>query len=1140
MGFIKHPDPSKSHFLKAASRTIRLSQEELVSLASKYEAITSLDEIKKINSLMIIFSDWLIRKRKTLTIEEVKKEVETIEKLTAAQEIVVWDNLFYQIITNSSTRIKDVLLAVITANNFITTYKSHLDAGHEHHLRKIACAKVIIPKSILSQIQVKNLEQNQRPNLEETSRNKEQIDAEITAYTKAKEELCYVNELFVRGLGSIGDNDPRIKKIIEEQEKRKKDTGAPVQGIAEEGVSQGSISHSDLIALVDNPLDPKNIKEHVSKETLAVIKHLDLHKKFKNPLKAISFLEDALIKANKEAFTKVKLSNKVVASGGSILKLSEKEVSARDSSEPCSTPTITGDHIVNHSNLNMISSVNTSGEWNTAGGTSNETISGDGTFKWSFYGRPRNVGNTAIGLSYSNPDHQVTSLKYGFKTYTIGLGGATVIAEVIVNGALAGGQSHVIHVNDVLKVARTGTLMRFYINDTVVHETIAENPDQPLVADLAFATYKSVVKDLCLKNDDKDSIACSGLTNLGVADYLRLEQEICCYVSGEVSHIENILQGEYKERSTRRLRRSETTTTFETEKTTEKLRDTSTTDRYEMESETSQIIQEDAAFDIGVNVTAKYGPVKVSVDSGYATATSSTEASSQAVSYGKEVTSRALERVVTRVREERVNKIIEEFEENNVHGLDNSLNTTGHVVGLYRWVDKIYKNQIVNYGKRMMLEFMIPEPAKFHLWAMSQEEVGITLEEPLDPRENGLAKHTNITEGNYASWAAAYGAKVDTPPAEFKTISKSYVKDAQEYDSIAKNYNDLTVPDGYRATSGFVAWSGLRATNRPNSLAISLGSSMRSTFNGDVTNGNHVFSDITEGTIAFSFRSYWYYSLFFNATVYCTRKNEILEKWQIETFNKIIEAYKEKKAAYDNALAEAKAKANLGIQINGNNPRYNRIIESGELKKACIQWLNARMGEDYYAPENVCEDAKDMPAINFEGELGCYAQQAKFFEQAFEWDIMSYLFYPYFWGKKCSWKEIYHLDDNDPIFRGFLQAGMARVIVPVRPNFEKAALYYLETGKVWNGGEVPTVDDDLYISIIDELDGVYDELPTKVGEPWETRMPTSLNILQKDAAGVDGDGLPCFCDDKSAEGTGGSKLEGGRDLTHSTIEDHTH
>lgn len=61
---------------------------------------------------------------------------------------------------------------------------------------------------------------------------------------------------------------------------------------------------------------------------------------------------------------------------------------------------------------------------------------------------------------------------------------------------------------------------------------------------------------------------------LGIADLNRVEQTLCCYKAGEVAHIENVMQGEYKERSTRLLRRTEETYELTTEREQSQERDT--------------------------------------------------------------------------------------------------------------------------------------------------------------------------------------------------------------------------------------------------------------------------------------------------------------------------------------------------------------------------------------------------------------------------------------------------------------------------------------------------------------------------------------------------------------------------------------
>jgi hypothetical protein len=121
-------------------------------------------------------------------------------------------------------------------------------------------------------------------------------------------------------------------------------------------------------------------------------------------------------------------------------------------------------------------------------------------------------------------------------------------------------------------------------------------------------------------------------------------------------------------------------------------------------------------------------------------------------------------------------------------------------------------------------------------------------------------------------------------------------------------------------------------------------------------------------------------------------------------------------------------------------------------------------------------------------------------EQAFEWDIMSYNLYPYYWGNRQDWSSLYQFDEsNDPLFRNFMQSGMARVIVTVRPGFEEAVRYYMQTGQIWSGGEVPVIEDELYLSIVDELRQPEGE---KLGKAWPTRVPTALTILQAQSIGL--------------------------------------
>jgi hypothetical protein len=120
---------------------------------------------------------------------------------------------------------------------------------------------------------------------------------------------------------------------------------------------------------------------------------------------------------------------------------------------------------------------------------------------------------------------------------------------------------------------------------------------------------------------------------------------------------------------------------------------------------------------------------------------------------------------------------------------------------------------------------------------------------------------------------------------------------------------------------------------------------------------------------------------------------------------------------------------------------------------------------------------------------------------------MTWTYYPYFWGSKEDWVARSQRTDTDPDFAAFLSAGAARVLVPVRPGYEEALTYYLETGDVWNGGEAPVIDDELYVSIVDEMAAALDvslDAAVPYGDPWEYTLPTSLVMLQADST------LPTF------------------------------
>jgi hypothetical protein len=257
------------------------------------------------------------------------------------------------------------------------------------------------------------------------------------------------------------------------------------------------------------------------------------------------------------------------------------------------------------------------------------------------------------------------------------------------------------------------------------------------------------------------------------------------------------------------------------------------------------------------------------------------------------------------------------------------------------------------------------------------------------------------------------------------------------------------------------------------------------------TLGNHVSGDIT-------------------VNIECTLSDKGRQQWRIETFNAIIKAYEAKLKEYNDKLGELKTIQGAKIKTN---PMFYREIESTVLRKNCMEYLTSH---DIVGGVALLDYGTDPLAQNLKvrynsPELETYAARIKFLEQAFEWNLMSYNLYPFYWAEKDKWVDLYNINDiDDPTHKAFLKSGMARVMVTVRPGFEEAVNWYMATGQVWNGGQVPTVNDPLFLSLVDELR----ETTGEIEETWETRVPTSLTIIQAGEIGLQVDkALPC-CEDR--------------------------
>jgi hypothetical protein len=1072
--YIKHPNNSAGVFYAAVNnRPIGISVREAMITASAVFNSLNYTELIDINEDLYNFTRNFLVNKEDLKYDELNNAMLSIESLSENDKILLWDNLFYQTITLEDNYIRERVILILIANHIKENF-TNIDQNNEAAV-EWAKSRVVVPKDLFAVDTVYHTATTKEvdyPNPDLVVKNIKAAES-LLRIELAKNSLTEL-ELLERNYLNIQKLNEKNFAITYNENLKNEIALAPKIDVLDQfsGFTFSQFSTPFIVPSYtwnpDDQIDITNIESNTTEYTFFLLNQNDLliGNTFNDVKKDVSkFINFHL----ENAFNETKFINESIDINGTAI------------------PTCSLDNRYNQ--------------------------------KYSFCIKTVKKAENKYAILLS-VDTKIDCIKLVSASITCG-GVFAKFDYVVVNGVVTidfTPNAHADILNSELMIPCDGQL--------IFNNGLKLSWDMPIsISDVNIGT----MQDASNSNGNVNLFIPSGygLTRIGIAEYKRVEQYLCCYIPGEVSHIENVMAREYKERSTRRLRRSENTIVTGSDYQSENQTDTSTTSRYDIQREITSVIQESSdqtknqSFHAGLSANiSSYGNVDLSYDSGsnYAVNSSKTQSNKDAINISKDIVQKALQKVILNVKEERTQKIIEEFEEQNKHGFDNRLGNS-HISGVFRWIDAKYNNQLQNYGKRLQYEFMIPEPSAFHLIAKAS---GISsgnespIIQPLDPRKdqfgnlNPLKASNSIDENNYYLWAALYNAEVSPPPARIQVLGKSYKMpdDGQPWYTGTKAISEnIVLPEGYGLNKAYVSAIGERGASWGR-YYIAVGDNTREYWSGNIP--KQIFLEDNENleldkyieSIPVGVQFVGITAGLVTVTIELLRKSELFAKWQLETYNSIIVSYELRLQEYKDRLAELEAKKAGLIK---DNPAYFRDIEKIVLKKNCLSYLigHSKMGKSMVSGSEVQDYI-----VKINEELDQYSTSVKFFEQAFEWEIMSYVFYPFYWAGTEKWTKLYNLNSDDSLFKSFLQSGMARVIVTVRPGFEEAVMHYVQTGLIWDGGEVPVVGDELYLSIIEEL-----KVPEyTVDDIWETKIPTTLSIIQSNSISLDASGLPCWCD----------------------------
>jgi hypothetical protein len=554
------------------------------------------------------------------------------------------------------------------------------------------------------------------------------------------------------------------------------------------------------------------------------------------------------------------------------------------------------------------------------------------------------------------------------------------------------------------------------------------------------------------------------ITAAGIGDLIVARERHLRYGANEIAHIENVLPGERKVRSHDRFDRTETITETETLTVNESEKDLQTTDRSELQTQ----LDTSSQTDISTDISASYGTVQGSATLNAGFQRSESEARSETNNVESETVSKAVERSREQTRALRRSTVLQEVREINKHTLDNTVEGVGSqptpLAGMYLWVEDVREIQLRHYGTRMMVEFHIPEPAVSLLerQQLARQRAAQTLP-PFDIHP------TDIQADTYMCYAKRFGATDLVPPPPFKikvpwTWNPAPQEEAER--SAEQTETDIiNVPDGYQPLEVFAivsivpngrnqpvdGWGEVTSTadTRPD-VMLAVGDLDSPLIEGrwpiDFTTGWKMTTDPTyklfllptpaDQGVPVSLRAVgaWDAAITAHAVLTCTRTEEARAQWQLDTWASLRAAHDARAQELERDRQLSAFDGSFGVQIAGQPASVNRETERTELRKWAIQAM--RQEHFDFNPIVNQQGLQEIDVTDAEGQ----AAIVRFFEEAFEWDEMTYFLYPYYWARRDTWQLRSNQQSVDATHLSFLQAGAARVIVPVTPGFDQRVL----------------------------------------------------------------------------------------------------
>lgn len=594
-----------------------------------------------------------------------------------------------------------------------------------------------------------------------------------------------------------------------------------------------------------------------------------------------------------------------------------------------------------------------------------------------------------------------------------------------------------------------------------------------------------------------------------IGDLQMVRHHLAGYAPGEIARIENVMPGERREVRKRKVEQQIDKEEFESD-VTSFLQADADDERTSLQRAAQRLLGERKSTRDYKDFDTTYGPPTTAKLNGKAFKTITHEAPGRVddvTRFARKILNKSVESIGRNIRQLRSRSALARSEELVSSVIDNTNNKEG-ILATYRWIDKVYEARVINYGRRLMMEFSIAHPAKNYI-AEHDALSGHDLRKPKSLAAYEITSFEDITPENYSKLCADFDVtEVLPPPPEHVKIGTTLRGD---------DIKLLTVPAGYRTIEaiakctsseagqdtptvmvGTVALTGdepQRLRDYTDAMPIPVSSALpvpgikplppipapanganQSARASAFSLPGHLPPEQVVSSTA---------TILTNVEIHCRPTGYAISEWKISVYRALSASNEKRRQKYYQQVENSGEHGR-----SQTNPGSTSEVERTQLKARCIDLL-------LDALEQEASEARQLKASPPNADNVYRDRSIQFLESAIEWHEMSFRFSPSPSKKPGNSADAKDYDDGDrgAPFTSFLQAKEARILVPVRPDYLRSLILYWSTGEIWQGPQwlVPTFEDDAAL-IVDAGDEC-EAFEERGSAAWKILVPTQMQAI---------------------------------------------